>query len=258
MKKPIIVGNWKLNGNKELINKFFIPLNKFLEKYYKKSTVVIAPPILYAAFIQHIFSSNKRNFFIGAQNTDLHSSGPFTGEISPSMLIDVEVDYVIIGHSERRLYHQEDNESTAKKFYILKKENLIPIVCIGETLKEKRDNQIQEKCKNQIDEIFKICGSKHAFNNSIIAYEPIWAIGSGRSADPEEVQRIANFIREYIELKANSEIKNFFIQYGGSVTPDNVKQLISQKDIDGFLIGGASLQLQEFTKIIKIINQMYS
>ncbi|AEH39783.1 triose phosphate isomerase [Buchnera aphidicola (Cinara tujafilina)] len=254
MIKPIIIGNWKLNGSKKFILRILKPLNQFLIKYYKICTVVLAPPLLYANFIQNILSTDQKKFFLGSQNVDVHFSGPFTGEISPIMLKDMGIQYVIIGHSERRLNHYENNALVAKKFYMLKEENLIPILCIGETIQEHNDKKTKEICKKQIDLIFDLCG-KNAFNNSIIAYEPIWAIGSGQSASPKEVQNISCFIRNYIKSKSNNNIKNFFIQYGGSVSQHNVQELIYQHDIDGFLIGGASLILKEFKKIIKIINK---
>lgn len=254
MIKPIIIGNWKLNGSKKLIGNILKPLNQFLNKYYKVSTIVLAPPNLYVYYIQSILSTNRINFFLGSQNIDMHFSGPFTGETSPIMLKDMGVKYVIIGHSERRLYHQETYEIIAKKFHMLKEENLIPILCIGETEQEKKNKRTKEICRKQLDIIFEICG-KLAFNNSIIAYEPIWAIGSGNSASPKEVQSVCSFIKNYVKSKSNGEIKNFFVQYGGSVTKNNAKELIYQKDVDGFLIGGASLRLEEFTKIIELTNK---
>ncbi|VFP81489.1 triose-phosphate isomerase [Buchnera aphidicola] len=253
MIKPIIIGNWKLNGNKVFIRNFFKLLNKFLIRYYKKCTVIITPPIVYIYLIQKIFSSNDRNFFLGSQNVDNHILGPFTGEISSCMLKDIGVKYVIIGHSERRFNHQESNIIIAKKFHTLKEKKLIPILCIGETQEEKINKKTKEICTKQIDIIFDMCGS-YAFDNSIIAYEPIWAIGSKNSAKYKDVQYISHFIRNYIKSKINHKIKNFFIQYGGSVTRKNAKKLIIQKDVDGFLIGGASLKLKEFTKIIEIAN----
>ncbi|VFP83685.1 triose-phosphate isomerase [Buchnera aphidicola] len=253
MIKPIIVGNWKLNGTKKSIKNFLKLLNKFLIDYNEKCTVVISLPILYSYLTQNIFFSDNKNFFLGAQNTDNHLYGSFTGEISPIMLKDLGIRYVIIGHSERRLNHKETNHMIANKFFLLKKENLIPILCIGETKQEKIDNNIINICKKQIDLIFEVCGIQ-AFNNSIIAYEPVWAIGSKISATPQEAQFVANFIRQYIINQTNNKIKNFFIQYGGSVTKENAKNLIQQKDIDGFLLGRSSLKIEEFTKIIKIIN----
>lgn len=250
---PIIIGNWKLNGNKKFIINFIDPLNQFLEKYYKLCTVVITPPIIYLNFIQNFFINKKKKFFLGAQNIDFNISGAFTGENSPVMLKEFNVSYVIIGHSECRLYHSESNEIVAKKFLVLKKEKIIPILCIGENKKQYHNNETKEVLKNQIDIIFKICGYD-AFNNSIIAYEPIWSIGSGIIPSLTKIQSIASFMRSYIQFKTNNILKNFFIQYGGSVTAKNSKDIINLKDIDGFLIGGASLKIKEFTKIIKISN----
>lgn len=254
MIRPIIIGNWKLNGSKKFIKNILKPLNQFLIQYYKICTVIIAPPILYTHFIQNILGTDQGNFFLGAQNVDTHFSGAFTGEISPIMLKDLGIHYVIIGHSERRINHHEDDHIIAKKFHMLKEEKLIPVLCIGETKQEHIQKKTKEICTKQIDIIFDLCG-KNAFHNAIIAYEPVWAIGSGQSASPKEVQMISHFLRNYIKSKSNNKINNFFIQYGGSVTPNNAQELIYQQDIDGFLIGGASLKLEEFTKIIKISNQ---
>lgn len=253
MIKPIIIGNWKLNGNKKLIKKFFNSLNQFLVKYCHLCTVVIAPPILYAAFIQQMFSFEKMNFFLGAQNIDVHDYGPFTGEISPIMLNDMDIKYVIIGHSERRFNHKETNQIIAKKFQMIKEKNLIPILCLGDTEQERKTNKTKINIKTQIDMIFNICNTS-AFNNAIIAYEPIWAIGSGNPASPKEAQSMAHFIRDYVTNKSNYKIKNFFVQYGGSVTIDNAKELMDKNDIDGLLVGGASLQFTEFKKIIETVN----
>ncbi|VAX76549.1 triose-phosphate isomerase [Buchnera aphidicola] len=255
MIKPIIIGNWKLNGNTKLIRNFFKPLNLFLESYSNNCTTIIAPPILYANIIQNCIPLDKKNFFLGAQNIDCHLSGSFTGEISSLMIKDIKIKYVIIGHSERRFYHNETNAMIAKKFCILKEQNLIPILCIGDTIKEKEENKTKEVCIQQIDTIFNMNPYKtNIFDNSIIAYEPLWAIGSGRAANPKSVQSIIHFIRNYIIKKSDHKIKNLFMQYGGSINKKNAKEFIYQKDIDGLLIGGASLKIKEFTKIIEIIN----
>ncbi|VFP84959.1 Triosephosphate isomerase [Buchnera aphidicola (Cinara splendens)] len=253
MIKPIIVGNWKLNGTKKKIKKFLKLLSLFITKYNPKGTIIISLPIIYAYIIKNLSIFKKKKIFSGAQNVDNHILGSFTGEISPNMLNDMMIKYVIIGHSERRFNHKETNHVVANKFRLLKQENLIPILCIGETKQEKINNRIEEVCIKQIDIILNMCGT-HAFDNSIIAYEPIWAIGSQNSATPSEVQYVAQFIRQYINFKSNYKIKNFFIQYGGAVTNKNVSELMSKEDIDGFLIGRSALEITEFIKIIKLIN----
>ncbi|VFP78190.1 Triosephosphate isomerase [Buchnera aphidicola (Cinara cuneomaculata)] len=253
MIKPIIIGNWKLNGTQQSIKNFLKLLKNFLIDYHKKCTVVISLPVLYSYLMQKLLFSKNKNFFLGAQNVDNHCSGSFTGDISPFMLKDIGIKYVIIGHSERRFNYKETDRMIANKFYLLKQENLIPVLCIGETKQEKVENNTINICKKQIDLIFDVCGIK-AFNNSIIAYEPVWAIGSKISATPQEAQFIAGFIRQYIHSQTKNRIKNFFIQYGGSVTQYNAKNIIQQKDIDGFLLGRAALQIEEFIAIIKTIN----
>ncbi|ANZ22520.1 triose-phosphate isomerase [Buchnera aphidicola (Diuraphis noxia)] len=246
MRNKLIVANWKLNGNIELISNYLDFLKFNLPNNLKDNTIVIVPPFVYLERMSHVV--NKMNIFLGAQNVDINLKGAFTGEISVLMLKEIGVKYVIIGHSERRSFHNETNNYIAKKFLLVKNYNLIPILCIGETEQEKRKNQTQKVLKEQLDCIFKTLGEL-AFRNTVIAYEPIWAIGTGISADPKYVQNIHQFIRNYIE-KHDVLSKNITIQYGGSVNSLNIKDFIIQPDIDGFLVGNASLNVQEFLKII--------
>ncbi|QCI19870.1 MAG: triose-phosphate isomerase [Buchnera aphidicola (Brevicoryne brassicae)] len=248
MKKKLIVANWKLNGNIEMISNYLKFLKNNLLSNLNKNIIVIAPPNIY---LERTYQSIKKiNIFLGAQNVDVNLKGAFTGEVSVLMLKDIGVKYVIIGHSERRILHNETDNFVAKKFHLIKNSNLIPILCIGETEKEKKNGKTQKVIEKQLNCIFQILGEK-AFRNAVIAYEPIWAIGTGVSADPEYVQIIHKFIRNYIQ-KNDSVSKNVIIQYGGSVSSLNTKEFIQQEDIDGLLIGSASLHAKEFLKIIKI------
>ncbi|CAL4322886.1 Triosephosphate isomerase [Buchnera aphidicola (Protaphis terricola)] len=256
MKKKIIVANWKLNGNTKTISNFLINFKLHVLPYLKYNTIVISPSTIY---LERVYNNIQNlNIFLGAQNVDVNIKGSFTGETSILMLKDIGVKYVIIGHSERRFFHNETNEIINKKFDLIKKFNLIPILCIGESQDEKNKNQTKEALKNQLNHIIKHLGIQ-AFSNSIIAYEPIWSIGTGISADPIYVQKIHQFIKNYIYKNQNdiNNIKNLSIQYGGSVNIKNAKNLLEQPDIDGLLVGNSSLIYEDFLKIIKISSDIF-
>ncbi|QCI21030.1 triose-phosphate isomerase [Buchnera aphidicola (Hyperomyzus lactucae)] len=249
MKNFLIVANWKLNGNIKMISSFFETLKLNLSAYANKSTIVFAPSDVYLERVYQCI--NDMNIFLAAQNVDINLKGAFTGESSILMLKDIGVKYIIIGHSERRLFHQETNDFIAKKFLLVKKLKLIPILCVGETEKEKQNGQTKQVIKEQLSCIFQKLGNS-AFRNTVIAYEPIWAIGTGFSAHPKDVQLIHEFIKNYIRKHDPSSINETIVQYGGSVNHSNAKEFLKQSDINGLLIGSASLNPQEFLKIIRI------
>jgi triosephosphate isomerase len=185
---------------------------------------------------------------IAAGNHDL--SGAFTGETSAEMLKDIGAKYIIIGHSERRTYHKESDEFIAKKFAVLKEQGLIPVLCIGETEAENEAGKTEEVCARQIDAVLKTQGAA-AFEGVVIAYEPVWAIGTGKSATPAQAQAVHKFIRDHI-AKADAKVaEQVIIQYGGSVNAANAAELFTQPDIDGALVGGASLKADAFAVIVK-------
>ncbi|QCI23845.1 triose-phosphate isomerase [Buchnera aphidicola (Macrosiphoniella sanborni)] len=253
MKKFFIVANWKLNGNINMISSFFEYFQLYALNYLEKNTIVIAPPTVY---LERVYKKIKKmNIFLGAQNVDIHLTGPFTGETSILMLEEIGAKYVIVGHSERRLWHNETDDLVAEKICLIKKLNLTPILCVGETKIDKDNGNTKKIIKNQLDCILKKLG-KLAFQNIIIAYEPIWAIGTGISANPKDVQLIHEFIKNYIK-KNDSSIKNIIVQYGGSVNIKNVKSFIIQPDIDGLLIGNASLNAEIFLKIVKTSHDIF-
>jgi len=254
MKKALIVANWKLNGNIKMISSFFEYLKLHSSMYLENNIVIIAPPNIY---LERVYKNIKNmNIFLSAQNVDINLKGAFTGEISALMLKDIGVKYVIIGHSERRLLHHENNNTIVKKFDLIKNLSLIPILCIGETALEKQYGQTQEIIKKQLNCIFKKLGTS-AFNNAVIAYEPVWAIGTGLSADPQDVQFIHKFIKNHIKKHNSKNTCDIKVQYGGSINCTNAKDFIKQPDIDGLLIGNASLNPQEFLKIIKIAHDFF-
>lgn len=248
MKKFLIIGNWKLNGSRNFLINFINNFKKI--KISKNCNIVIAPPLLYLDMLNYLTLNS--NIYLGAQNVDINITGSFTGDISVKMLKDIGVKYVIIGHSERRSNYYENNFTVLKKFILLKKYNLIPVICIGENYIEKKNNLTKKICINQIKIIIKKLGID-ALKNTIIAYEPIWAIGTGKSATPKYVQNIHNLIRSYIYKYSKSVAKNIIIQYGGSVNENNAKYFYLQPDINGLLIGNSSLKINSFINIIKKI-----
>ncbi|MFI4846883.1 MAG: triose-phosphate isomerase [Candidatus Makana argininalis] len=248
MRYPLIVGNWKLNGTKYIINEIITVLNNNLKKIKTKCNVVITPPHVYLDFVQKKVYKSK--IILGSQDVDTHLFGSFTGETSAKMLKDLGVKYTIIGHSERRFNHNENDEIVIKKLSILKKESIIPIICIGENLEDKKNGKIEKICINLIDKIIKKLGIE-SLHNTVIAYEPIWAIGNSQSAEPNYVQKVNKFIRYHIS-KYDLEIsKKIVIQYGGSVNQTNASYYLKQPDIDGLIIGNISLNPNYFTEIIK-------
>jgi len=242
------MGNWKLNGSRHMVNELIANLRKELSGV-DGCGVAIAPPAIYLDQAKHAVSGS--HIALGAQNVDVNLSGAFTGETSAEMLKDIGAKYIIIGHSERRTYHAESDEFIAKKFAVLKEQGLIlPVLCIGETEAENEAGKTEEVCARQIDAVLKTQGAS-AFEGVVIAYEPVWAIGTGKSATPAQAQAVHKFIRDHI-AKVDADIANqVIIQYGGSVNAANAAELFTQPDIDGALVGGASLKADAFAVIVK-------
>jgi len=246
MRKPIIAGNWKMNNTikeaLELIEEIkATSLNNDVE------AVVCVP---YTSLVSVKQAVEGTNIKLGAQNMHWEESGAFTGEISPLMLKEIGVDYCIIGHSERRQYFNETDDTVNKKLKSALSHKILPIVCVGETLEEREANKAEAIVKNQVTKGFEgISGDE--IKNIVIAYEPIWAIGTGRTASSDDANSMCTFIRETIGGLYGEELKDIIrIQYGGSVKPSNVKELMEKSDIDGALVGGASLKADDFVKLI--------
>ncbi|SNC58327.1 triose-phosphate isomerase [Sodalis endosymbiont of Henestaris halophilus] len=248
MRHPLVIGNWKLNGSKHMVNDFIVALRNKLSSVVG-CDVVIAPPVAYLDMAKRHLDGSC--IALGAQNVDTHFSGAFTGEVSAEMLKDIGVKYIIIGHSDRRTLHKESDDIIAEKFFVSKTVGLVPVLCIGESKTEKEVGQTEDVCVHQIDAILNRMGAK-AFENTVIAYEPIWAIGTGKSATPAEAQAVHKFIRGYIAKHDESIAEQVIIQYGGSVNTINAAELFTQPDIDGFLVGSASLIVDSFVMIVKI------
>lgn len=250
---PFILANWKLNGNLLLVKKILINLIKE-RNFLEKLKIAIAPPVIYLSAAQKYIYGNK-NLYLAAQNVDKHISGPFTGETSVYMLQEFGIKYVIIGHAERRKLHNEDYKVITKKFLILKQYNLIPVLCIGETYKDCKNKEIKNICINQINPILDILGIE-SFREVIIAYEPVWAIGTGKAPSPEYIQNVHLCIRSYLSQYDLNISKNVLLQYGGSVNSKNVLKILLQPDVNGILLGQASIHLKEFLSILHIASKL--
>jgi triosephosphate isomerase len=249
MRKPIIGGNWKMNlGTPKETNQILTKLIPLVKKI-DKVDIVIAPP--FTSLLSAIDIKKKSNIKIGAQNMYFEEKGAYTGEISPLFLKEIGVEYVILGHSERRNIFKESDELVNKKLKKALSIGLKPIVCIGEHLEERESGKTKEVIKNQLNQTFKNL-TKEEMLNTVIAYEPIWAIGTGRNATPEQAEEIHVYIREQLSSTYDKNISNSIrIQYGGSITPQNAKELFEKENIDGGLVGGASLKIESFLEIIK-------
>ena len=230
------VANWKLNGNFQFIDQFITEIS--LPQYTSKC-VVICPTSIHLDYM----SKNKKNFYVGAQNVSQHKDGAFTGEISADSLSDLNVNFCIVGHSERRQFFFEKNEEINHKSENLIQNNIIPIICVGETLEDKEKGITNDILEEQLKNSIPISSN---FQNTLIAYEPVWAIGTGLTPTNEEINDTHRFIREH-----NDKFNKFKILYGGSVKSNNAKEITSLLNVDGALIGGASLKSHEFTKIIQ-------
>lgn len=246
-RRPLVMGNWKLNGSKAFTKELINGLKAELAGV-EGCDVVIAPPVMYLAEAEAALAGSK--IALGSQNVDLKQSGAFTGDISATMLKDFGAKYIIIGHSERRAYHHESDEFIAQKFAVLKEQGLVPVLCIGESEAENEAGKTEEVCARQIDAVLNTLGAE-AFLGAVIAYEPIWAIGTGKSATPAQAQAVHAFIRSHIAKKDAKVAEQVILQYGGSVNDGNAAELFAMPDIDGALVGGASLKAPAFATIVK-------
>lgn len=246
MRKKIVAGNWKMNYDLAETEMFLVDLKK--QVIPENVEVMIAPA---HTNLNHAFKSLREHpVAIVAQNMHQNESGAFTGEVSAKMLASVGVNTVIIGHSERRAYFNEDNAVLAEKVNTALENDMTVIFCIGEELEDRKKESHFELIETQITEgLFHI--SDEAWKNVIVAYEPVWAIGTGETASPEQAQEMHEFIRSTIEDAYSKEVADgVSILYGGSVKPENAKEIFGQQDVDGGLVGGASMKVDSFMKII--------
>jgi triosephosphate isomerase len=249
----IIAGNWKMNTLPDEAENLAKNILSGLKDQRISTEVVVCPPYTNLQNVLAIVKGSKIK--LGAQNCFYELKGAFTGEISIPMLKYFNVDYIIIGHSERRTYFGESDELINKKAKAILENNIKPIICIGETLSERQQGRTFEILFNQIDKCLRDLNSDD-FKNLIIAYEPVWAIGTGISATKEQIEEAHNKIKEYIGNLFSVSNDDIVLQYGGSVTAENSNEILSIENVNGALIGGASLKSEIFLKIIEIAEQL--
>ncbi|USL95330.1 triose-phosphate isomerase [Riemerella anatipestifer] len=249
MRKNIVAGNWKMNKNFSEAKELMQQLSDYTSKHTPNCKVMIAPPALYLTTAKDIFKNKEVEVY--AQDISEHESGAYTGEISAAMVASVNLDGSIIAHSERRQYHGETDSHANRKVKALLDKGLIPIYCNGENLEERKSGKYLEVIKNQTQTaLFTLTAAE--IKKVVIAYEPVWAIGTGETATAEQAQEVHAFIRNMIAEKYGKEVADeVSILYGGSVKPSNAKEIFSQPDVDGGLIGGAALNIEDFSKIIE-------
>ena len=246
MRKPLVMGNWKLNGTKEsvtsLVNALIEPANQA-----PNVEVAVCAPAIFIGMVEQLAKGSAIQY--GSEDCDVHTSGAITGENSPVMIKEFGCKYAIVGHSERRAYHNETNEVVAAKFKAAQEAGLVPVLCIGESLEQFEAGQTADVCKTQLKAVIDLCGIK-SFENAVIAYEPIWAIGTGKTATPEIAQNVHSQIRAFLASFDADTAAKVQILYGGSCNAKTAPELFAQPDIDGGLVGGASLKPADFAAII--------
>lgn len=252
MRKKIVAGNWKMNNDKKASKQLIKDIKKSINGLSLKNTRVIVAPT-FVNLSSSVKAAKKSKIEVVAQNMHQAKNGAFTGEISAEMLISIGIESVILGHSERRTYFGETDEILAEKVNTVLENNLQTIFCFGELLEDRKSGNHFNIVENQLkNALFHL--EANAWKNIILAYEPVWAIGTGETASPEQAQEMHAFIRKIIQEKYNNEVaENVSILYGGSVKPANAEEIFSKPDVDGGLIGGAALKADDFTAIIKAI-----
>jgi len=247
MRQPMVAGNWKMNGSSSSVKELIAGITAGMSSV-NKAEVVVCPPAVYIPRVSGAAESSGVK--VGSQNICDQDKGAFTGEISGEMLKDIGCEYAIVGHSERRSLYGESDEQVAARFAAARRNGIKPIFCIGETLEEREQGITNDVCSRQIDAVIALEGVE-ALADGVIAYEPVWAIGTGKVATPEQAQEVHAFIRGKISALNADVADGLRILYGGSMNPANAVELISQTDIDGGLIGGASLKPEDFLAICR-------
>lgn len=247
MRRTLVAGNWKMNGSKASIKELLDGIKQGIGEV-KNADVAVCPPAVYLGEVSALLQGTS--IALGAQNVSQEPAGAFTGEISVSMLKDFSCHYVIVGHSERRTLYGETDAIVAKKFAAVRAAGLIPILCIGETLGEREEGVTEDVVSRQLEAVIALEGVG-ALADAVIAYEPVWAIGTGKTATPEQAQQVHAYIRSRIAARDAAVAEKVRILYGGSMNGANAATLVAQPDIDGGLIGGASLKAQEFLTVCR-------
>jgi len=246
MRKTIVAGNWKMNGSKESVDSLIKDILSGMHEV--SSDVIVCAPFPYLSQVEALISNS--NLMLGAQNLNVNSKGAFTGEVSANMIKDFGAQHVIVGHSERRSLYGESSAIVAEKTKASIDAGLTPILCVGESFEDRESGDTEIVVAEQLNAVISLLGIE-AFNGIIVAYEPVWAIGTGLTATPEQAQSVHLFIRNLLAASDESIAKNTSILYGGSMNASNAADLISCPDIDGGLIGGAALKAADFLQICK-------
>ena len=251
MRKTLIAGNWKMHGSKKEAHALVEGIKRGIKQDIS-TDVLILPPFPYLSEINNLLGGTA--LLLGAQNLYLGEQGAFTGEVSGPMLAEMGCQYVLVGHSERRSLFQEDLSLVAAKFKAAQEAKLIPILCVGETKKEREEGKTESIIQKQLESVLELVGLS-AFQQAVIAYEPVWAIGTGLTATPDQAEVVHAFIRSLISKIQVDLAKTIRILYGGSMKPENAQALLAMPDIDGGLIGGASLEVESFLNICKAASE---
>ncbi|MBV8910168.1 MAG: triose-phosphate isomerase [Gammaproteobacteria bacterium] len=246
MRLPIVAGNWKMHGSRAETARL---IEELLARAPPRpaAACIVCPPFVYLHEAARLLRDSQ--FSLGAQDVCAEAQGAFTGEVSASMLKDVGCEYVIVGHSERRLLYRESDQLVARKFAAAQGRGLVPILCVGEQLAEREAGRTRDVIARQLDAVLELCGAG-ALEQGVVAYEPVWAIGTGRNATPEQAEEVHAFIRARIGSRDARIAQAARILYGGSVKAGNATELFAKPDVDGGLIGGASLKADEFLAIL--------
>ncbi|PWQ92962.1 triose-phosphate isomerase [Leucothrix arctica] len=245
MRRTLIAGNWKLNGSKDSITKLVSELTTGISAV-SNVDVAVCSPYIYVPFTESLLTDSPIS--LGAQDVSMHASGAYTGEVAAVMLKEFSCKYCLVGHSERRAIHGESDDIVVSKFKALKVEGLVPVLCVGESLEDRDQGITMSVVEKQVMAVINECGID-AIDGSVIAYEPVWAIGTGRTASPEQAQEVHAGIRALLERFNKDIAVKTQILYGGSMNPANASALLAMQDIDGGLIGGASLKADDFLAI---------
>lgn len=251
MRRALVAANWKMHGNRVFVKELVSGLMPALSGGVNGVDIVVCPPFPYLQMVDALISGVE--VVLGAQDISTHECGAYTGEVSGSMLADFRVRYVIVGHSERRTLMAESDQVVAAKFEAAQRVGLIPVLCVGETLDERDQGMAEQVVCRQLAAIADRCGVS-GFNRAVVAYEPVWAIGTGRSASVQQAQDMHAAIRRLIALQDEETAQSLQVIYGGSVSPENAPELFAQPDIDGGLIGGASLNADLFVRICQSVS----
>ena len=247
MRRPVVAGNWKMHGSRSANEALLADLEERIKPDWRVD-VVVFPPYVYLAEAVRVLSEGGIGLGVGAQDVCAEAPGAFTGQVAAAMLKDVGCRYVIVGHSERRRLYHEDDALVARKFAAALAVGLIPVLCVGETLEEREAHRTQAVVARQLDSVTAMVGAA-SFAGAIIAYEPVWAIGTGRTASPQQAQEVHAYLRSRMGGQDAKMAAQLRILYGGSVKASNARELFSMPDVDGGLVGGASLSADEFLEI---------